>query len=207
MVQTLQTPLPGGQPADAGGLAPTASWLCCEVGGQVLAVPTVALREIVRAQDCTPLPLTPPWVRGLMNLRGSPLPVLDLASRLGLPEGAEGHRCSVLVVTVAAPAPAGDEAPLPHAPAAPDNGPSRAGPVQPPLGLWVDRVLDIVTLPPQRAETVPAFGHAVPARFVAQVLRRNRQPVLGLALEQVLHTGELAQALADHAAQACAVRP
>ena len=92
VVQTLQTPLPGGQPADAGGLAPTASWLCCEVGGQVLAVPTVALREIVRAQDCTPLPLTPPWVRGLMNLRGSPLPVLDLASRLGLPEGAEGHR-------------------------------------------------------------------------------------------------------------------
>ena len=142
----MQTPLAAGG-SRTGSPAPAASWLCCEVGGQVLAVPTVALREIVRAQGCTPLPLTPPWVRGLMNLRGSPLPVLDLAARLGLPAGADGHRCSVLVVAVPSGTEDTDE-PLP--PGAQDGLAGRSGPVQPPLGLWVDRVLDIVSPPPQQ---------------------------------------------------------
>ena len=195
----MQTPFAAGG-ARTGSTAPATSWLCCEVGGQVLAVPTVALREIVRAQGCTPLPLTPPWVRGLMNLRGSPLPVLDLAARLGMPAGVDGHRCSVLVVKLFSGERESGESSLPGARA---EGVGRSAPVEPPLGLWVDRVLDIVDLQPQKPDAVSPFGHAVPARFVAQVLRRNREPVPGLDLEQVLNTGELAHALTDHATQAC----
>jgi purine-binding chemotaxis protein CheW len=203
----MTTALPLQASAGARASASPLHWLCCEAGGQVLAVPALALREIVRGDACSPLPLTPNWVRGLLNLRGSPLPVLDLAARLGLSPGAVGHRSSVLVVA-SAPQAAAEPVPV----AAAETGAEAHAPAEaqaqwaaglPPLGLWVDRVLEIVTVSPQPGEAVPPFGQAVPSRFVAQVLRRNGQPVCALALEQVLHGRELARAMADHARQAC----
>ena len=57
-----------------------------EVGGQGYALPIAEVREIVRYVPPTPLPDTPPWMRGVVNLRGHTLPVVDLRIRLGIPE-------------------------------------------------------------------------------------------------------------------------
>lgn len=181
-------------------LQSSASWLCCEVGGQQLAVPTSAVREVIRGRGCSPLPLTPAWVRGLTSLRGSPLVVFDLAERLGLRAGVVGHRSSVLVVQSGVSLKAASSITKPAVSADGDQ----LGSLRQPMGLWVDRVLEIVYIDSQSANAVPLFGNAVPSRFVARVLRRNGQVVLGLALEQVLHTEQLARAMADHAAGACA---
>lgn len=53
--------------------------------------------EVLPAAEVTPLPAAPPVVRGLLNLRGEPLPVLDLRARVGLPERPAGVDDHVLV--------------------------------------------------------------------------------------------------------------
>lgn len=68
-----------------------------EAGGQRFAWELTAIREIVPAHAATRLPGSPPWVLGLLNLRGMVLTVVDLATRLGLEAGAAA---SVVVVDV-----------------------------------------------------------------------------------------------------------
>ena len=64
---------------------PTAPrYLVVEVGGQRIAWDLTCIREIVTARAVTRLPGTPEWVLGLLNLRGTVLTVVDLATRLGL---------------------------------------------------------------------------------------------------------------------------
>jgi purine-binding chemotaxis protein CheW len=53
--------------------------------GQLFGVPVLQVREVIRCQALTPVPLAPPAVRGLMNLRGDIVPALDLRQRVGLP--------------------------------------------------------------------------------------------------------------------------
>jgi purine-binding chemotaxis protein CheW len=59
--------------------------LVFELGRQRYAVPLREVREIVRAVAITPLPTAPPVIEGIIDVRGSVVPVFDLRSRLGLP--------------------------------------------------------------------------------------------------------------------------
>jgi len=54
------------------------------LGGMLLGLPVSDVQEIVRSSAITPVPLAPPLVRGLVNLRGLVLPALDLRWRLGM---------------------------------------------------------------------------------------------------------------------------
>jgi purine-binding chemotaxis protein CheW len=72
-------------------------YLVIEAGGQRFALELTAIREIVPARAATRLPGSPPWVIGLLNLRGAVLTVVDLAIRLGL-ESIEGESIVVLDV-------------------------------------------------------------------------------------------------------------
>lgn len=68
-----------------------------EAGGQRFAWELTAIREIVPSHAATRLPGSPPWVLGLLNLRGMVLTVVDLATRMGL---VSGEAASVVVVNV-----------------------------------------------------------------------------------------------------------
>ncbi len=58
------------------------------------------VREIRVWEPVTPLPNTPPFVKGVINLRGSVIPIIDLRERLGLPPRSYGPRTVVIVVNV-----------------------------------------------------------------------------------------------------------
>jgi purine-binding chemotaxis protein CheW len=62
----------------------TAALVVVRAGAQRFALPVGAAREIAPVREATPLPGSAPWVRGLVNLRGRIVTVLDLAGRLGL---------------------------------------------------------------------------------------------------------------------------
>ena len=68
---------------------PNASLLRMAIGDDVLAVSIEHVREILQVGRLTPLPRTPAFVRGVMNLRGAVVPVIDLGARRG---AAGGHR-------------------------------------------------------------------------------------------------------------------
>ena len=59
-------------------------YLTCTLIGERYLVPTGMVREVEEIGAITPVPATPPWLRGVMNLRGTIVPVIDLAHFLGL---------------------------------------------------------------------------------------------------------------------------
>jgi purine-binding chemotaxis protein CheW len=77
--------------------------LRCQIGRGDFLLPLASVIEIVRASPITAVPQTPPWISGLMNLRGRVLPVLDLAVKFGEPRAvADSWTCFVIVETGAA---------------------------------------------------------------------------------------------------------
>jgi purine-binding chemotaxis protein CheW len=73
-------------------------YLVFALGEEAFAVPAEQVRELVAAAALTPLPGAPTWVRGVFNLRGSVVPLVDLAAKLGAPSGATTARTSWVVV-------------------------------------------------------------------------------------------------------------
>jgi purine-binding chemotaxis protein CheW len=80
---TARSPTSAGHSADAGARAREV--LVFEVGGQRYGLPTVDVRELVRAVAITPLPNAPAVIEGVVNVRGRVLPVLDVRARFRLP--------------------------------------------------------------------------------------------------------------------------
>ena len=68
------------------------------LGNERYAVRIDAVREILEVVRMTPLPLMPAFVRGVMNLRGAVVPVVDLGARLGLEVTVVGRRTCVVIV-------------------------------------------------------------------------------------------------------------
>ena len=157
------------------------SLLRMAVGDDVLAVPIEQVREILQMTRLTPLPRTPAFVRGVMNLRGAVVPVVDLAARLSRPAAEVGRRSCIVVVSFT---PAGSDDDDGHAP--------------PPLvvGLLVDAVFEVFDCTAEEIEPVPALGTRIAANYL-QGMTRARQAVIGvLALERLLAPKELADAIA-----------
>jgi purine-binding chemotaxis protein CheW len=67
-------------------------------GGQEYCVDIMAVREIRGWSPATPLPQSPPFMRGVINLRGAVLPIMDLAARLGLPPTQPSERSVIIVL-------------------------------------------------------------------------------------------------------------
>ena len=71
------------------------------IGEQEFCVDIMSVREIRGWTPATPLPQTPDYVRGVINLRGAVLPIMDLASRLGLESNEPSERSVIIVVAMA----------------------------------------------------------------------------------------------------------
>lgn len=77
----------------------TSKWLCTfKAGGTWLGVEVARVQEILRTRATTPVPLAPPVVAGLVNLRGQIVTAIDLRRRLDLGEPAEVHEPAHVVV-------------------------------------------------------------------------------------------------------------
>lgn len=164
-----------------GATATVRSLLRMAVGDDVLAVPIEDVREILQMTRLTPLPRTPAFVRGVMNLRGAVVPVVDLAARLARPAAEVGRRSCIVVVAFT---PAGSDE---------DDGDAPQPLV---VGLLVDAVYEVFDCAADDIEAVPVLGTRIAAHYL-QGMTRARQAVIGvLALERLLAPGDLADAIA-----------
>lgn len=159
------------------------------VGGEDLAVPIDDVREILEVGRLTALPRTPDFVRGVMNLRGAVVPVIDLAARVGQPAITIGRRSCVVVVE-AAPPPEADEA----------DGGDHGGPEPTTLvvGLLVDAVYEVFDAPASGIEPAPALGTRIDSSFLRGMTRARGEVIGVLALDRVLAQHELSALIAQH---------
>ncbi len=146
---------------DAKGLA---QYLTFTVADEEYGVSVLAVREILEYGAVTRVPRAPAHIRGVMNLRGRVVPLIDLAVRLGLSPAALTPRTCVVVVEVELE---GDRAIM---------------------GLVVDAVSQVIDLGPRDIEAPPPFGATVEAELLSGMARAGKRFVLLLDLERVLAT-------------------
>jgi purine-binding chemotaxis protein CheW len=77
------------------------TYLTFHVGGEEYAVPVAFVTEIVRLQRTFTIPDVPEYIRGVINLRGKVIPLLDVRSRFGLAQAAYNDRTVVVVLEIA----------------------------------------------------------------------------------------------------------
>lgn len=157
-----------------------AQCLTFELAGDEYGVGILQVREIIEYESLTPVPTTPPWIRGVMNLRGTVVPVIDLAVKFGLAETEVTRRTCIVIVEV-------------------DLDGELA-----PMGVMVDAVVRVVDLAPGDVEPPPAFGTRVRVDYLLGVGKVDGQLVLVLDADRVLSVDELLEVAAapDAAAEA-----
>jgi purine-binding chemotaxis protein CheW len=142
-------------------------YLTFAIGGEQYAVGILRVREILQFEQVTRVPTTPAWIRGVMNLRGSVVPVVDLAVKFSLPETVlTPTTCVVIVETVL--------------------GEQRAV-----MGLMADGVSQVVELGPGDVEPAPPFGARIRIDFLLGVARVRDGFALLLDIDRVLNADEL----------------
>ena len=140
------------------------------VAGEEHAVGILRVREILQYTSVTHVPRTPKWIRGVINLRGSVVPVVDLAVKLGLPP-TESRRSTSIVIT---------EVRIAGEPIV--------------MGLLTDAVSQVIDLPAQDVQPAPAFGTRVPLDFLLGMGRVDERLLLLLDVDKLLSAEEIATA-------------
>jgi len=161
------------------------SLLRMAVGNDAVAVAIDDVREILEVGRLTALPRTPDFVRGVMNLRGAVVPVIDLMARLGQAPAQIGRRSCVVVVETAAPADADDDAQADDEHAAGHGSDSLV------VGLLVDAVYEVFDAPAGEFEPVPPLGTSIDPSFLLGMSRVRNEVIGVLALDRVLAQHEL----------------
>lgn len=110
------------------------------------AIEVASVREIMGMQEVTGVPSTPPYVKGVINLRGKVIPVIDLRLKFGLPEAAYTHRTCIIVVQI--------------------NSSGEGANAKMLMGAIVDGVSEVLTLNPADVEETPDFGDGVAAPYI-----------------------------------------
>ncbi len=151
-------------------------YLSFHVAGTGYGLPILAVKEILQHEEPTRVPGAPASVRGVINVRGAVVPVLDLAVKFGRGETVPTNRTCILVVE-----------------AQPDG--ERLT-----LGVLADAVNEVLDLPPEAVEPPPAFGTGVRLDYLTGMGKVGKGFVLLLDVDRVVSASE-----ADLAAQAAAV--
>jgi purine-binding chemotaxis protein CheW len=140
------------------------------LGDRMFGLPILVVREIIRSCDITPVPLVPAHVRGLINLRGQVVTIMDLGVRLGIQGRAADAGSNVVILS-----PEGDAASQGQASGAEDLA-----------GFLVDAVGDVVEADPSSMEPAPANVLDSSGHFIQCVAKTDAGLMVLLDLPAVL---------------------
>ena len=146
----------------------TAQYLTFLLADGVFAMDIATVREIIQHGQLTTVPLMPTFVRGVMNLRGAVVPVIDLQARLGKAATTVGKKTCVIIFD-----------------AQRDN--ERVE-----LGLMVDAVSEVIEIPASEIEPPPQFGSAIKRDFIKGMGKVGGKFVIILDPERALDVDEMA---------------
>jgi purine-binding chemotaxis protein CheW len=133
-------------------------FLTFTLGAEEYGVEILKVQEIKGYSAITPIPNTPSYVKGVMNLRGAIIPIVDLRAKLAMPEAAYNQFTVIIVV--------------------------RVGPKT--VGVVVDAVSDVLNIPAKDVQPTPDFGAQVDARFISGLAKTGDRLVVLLDIDKVL---------------------
>ena len=163
------------QEADMSAMLPTQAgrpdhqqYLTFMLGGETYAMGILAIKEIIEYGNLTEVPRMPHFIRGVINLRGAVVPVIDMSARFGKAAAQVTRRSCVVIVEVAL----GEDTQV--------------------VGMMVDAVDAVLEIAPQEIEPPPSFGANIRADFISGMGKVNGKFVIILNIQHVLNIDEMA---------------
>ena len=133
------------------------------LGEEIYGIEILKAREIIGLMDITTVPQTPDYMKGVINLRGKVIPVIDLRMKFSMKKGERTQETCVIVVEV--------------------NSTS--------IGLIVDSVSEVSDITGAEIEDAPSFGQGIDTSFIMGLGKVNDKIIILLDIDAVLSTEEL----------------
>jgi purine-binding chemotaxis protein CheW len=138
------------------------------LSGEMFSIGILNIKEIIEYGQLTEVPMMPAFIRGVINLRGRVVPVVDLSVRFGRDATAVGKRTSIVIIEV-------------------QNGDERHD-----IGVLVDAVSEVLAIAASEIEPPPSFGANIRADFISGMGKVNGKFVIILNADRVLSLEEMA---------------
>jgi len=143
-------------------------YLTFSMAGEEYGIGILKIKEIIGMMPITTVPQTPGFVKGVINLRGKVIPVIDLRLRFGLAEKAYNERTCIIVVEIG----------------------GQAGTVL--IGIVVDSVSEVLNIQAEDIENTPAFGASIETAYILGMAKMNGDVKILLDIDKVLNEQEIA---------------
>lgn len=134
------------------------------LGGEEYGLEILKVREIIGMMDITAVPRTPDFVKGVINLRGKVIPVIDLRLKFGMPAAEQTDETCIIVVDV--------------------------GEME--MGIIVDKVSEVMDIGADDIEDAPSFGIDVDTEFILGMGKAESKVTILLNISRVLSAAETA---------------
>ena len=142
-------------------------YLTFQIGNEEFGIQVLKVREIMGIQDITAVPQTPSYVKGVINLRGKVIPVVDLRLRFGLAEIEYTQRTCIIVVQVT----------------------TETGAML--IGIVVDGVSEVLNVTAGDVEDTPDFGQGATITYILGMAKIKGKVKILLDIDRVLSSQEL----------------
>ena len=146
-------------------------YLTFMLGGEMFSLSILCIKEIIWYANLTEVPMMPACIRGVINLRGAVVPVLDLSNRFGKPSTPVIKSTCIVIVEI---------------PTAVDGEHQN-------MGVVVDSVQAVLEIATSEIEPAPSFGAKIRPDFIEGIAKVNGKFVILLNVNRVLSTDEISQ--------------
>jgi len=142
-------------------------YLTFMLGGETFAIGILSIKEIIEYGQLTEVPRMPEFIRGVINLRGAVVPVIDLGARFGKQPASVSRRTCVVIIEVQF------------------EGEQQV------VGVMVDAVNEVLDIPADQIEPAPTFGANIRADFIQGMGKVEGKFVILLNVDHVLSLDEM----------------
>jgi purine-binding chemotaxis protein CheW len=143
-------------------------YLTFKLAGELYAIGVGRVREVLEYQPVTKVPRTAAYMKGVINLRGSVIPVADLRMKFGMEEVETTVETSIIVCEV------------------------RLAEDEIVIGMIADAVEEVVRMEPDAIEPAPKIGTSVDSEFIAGIGKQGEQFVIILDIDRIFNEEEVA---------------
>lgn len=150
-------------------------YLLFSLSDDTYALPVMKIREIIEYDEPTAVPMVPGFIKGVINLRGGAVAVVDLAAKFGMVAGEITKRTCIIITE------------LSH-----NDGSQTV------MGCLVDRVQQVRDIPEENIEAAPSLGEKIDTRYIKSMAKINDRFMIILDVDKVLSFEELAMVKSIH---------
>lgn len=166
MSATMEKEIVGSARARAG------KYLTFKLGSEEFGLEILKVQEIIQMQSITRVPRTPEFVRGVINLRGKVIPVVDLRLKFGMESTEDTERTCIVVVQIR-------------------NATSVVV-----MGTIIDEVREVLDIPEASIEDTPSFGTSIDTEFILGMGKIGQNVKILLDIDKVLSAQEISSVVA-----------